>query len=77
MTPDPTAEIKRIRHQLGADDDFDLDRIFARLHKRQFNSGRSYVRRAPRKPADNHRLHRSGPRHQTEVQAFPGPPGES
>ena len=60
MTPDPTTEIKRIRHQLGADDDFDLNRIFARLRKTRATSGRTYVSGVPRKPADNHTMHRSG-----------------
>lgn len=52
MIPDPTAEIKRIRHQLGADDNFDLDRLFSRLRKLQAESGRKYVRRPARKPSD-------------------------
>ena len=51
MIPDPTAEIKRIRHQLGAEDDFDLDRIFARIRRVQAESGRRSVRRPSRKPA--------------------------
>ncbi len=51
MTPDPTAEIKRIRHQLGADDGYDLDRIFARIERLQAELGRECIRRAPRKPA--------------------------
>ena len=60
MIPDPTTEIKQIRHQLGADDDFDLDRIFDHLRRRQAESGRKYVRRPGRKPTDNKALHRSG-----------------
>jgi len=59
MIPDPTAEIKRIRHQLGAEDDFDLDRIFARIRRVQAESGRRSVRRPSRKPA-NHAMQRSG-----------------
>ena len=59
MIPDPTAEIKRIRHQLGADDGFDLDRIFDRVRRLQAESGRKCVRRPPRKPA-NHAMQRSG-----------------
>jgi len=50
MIPDPTAEIKRIRHQLGADDNFDLERIFSRLRQLQAESGRKYVCRPARKP---------------------------
>ena len=59
MIPDPTAEIKRIRHQLGADDGFDLDRIFARIRRVQAESGRRCIRRPSRKPA-NHAMQRSG-----------------
>ena len=53
MIPDPTTEIKRIRHQLGAEMDFDLDRIFAQLRCRQESSARTYVRRPARKPIAN------------------------
>ncbi|MEM6364762.1 MAG: hypothetical protein AAF745_10065 [Planctomycetota bacterium] len=60
MTLDPTSEIKRIRHQLGAEDDFDLDRIFSRLRRMRATSTRTYVSGTPRKPADNHTMHRSG-----------------
>ena len=60
MIPDPTAEIKRIRHQLGADMDFDLDRIFADLRQHQESSGRTYVRRPRRQPMANHAMQRSG-----------------
>lgn len=59
MIPDPTAEIKRIRHQLGADDGFDLDRIFERIRRLQSQSGRACIRRPSRKPA-NHAMQRSG-----------------
>jgi hypothetical protein len=59
MIPDPTAEIKRIRHQLGADDDFNLDRIFDRIRRLQTDSGRKCIRRPSRKPA-NHAMQRSG-----------------
>ncbi len=57
MIPDPTVEIKQIRHQLGADADYDLDRIFDNLRRRQATSGRQYVRLPSRKPADNEPLH--------------------
>jgi hypothetical protein len=56
MTPDPTAEIKRIRHQLRADANFDLGRILADLRRQQENSNRTYVRLPHRKPADNNPL---------------------
>ena len=52
MIPDPTVEIKQIRHQLGADADYDLDRIFDNLRRRQATSRRQYVRLPSRKPAD-------------------------
>ena len=60
MTPDPTADIKRIRHQLGAEMGFDLGRIFADLRRRQETSGRTYVRRPARRPMANHAMRRSG-----------------
>ena len=59
MIPDPTAEIKRIRHQLGALDGFDLDRIFARIQRVQTALGRKCIRRPSRKPA-NHAMQQSG-----------------
>jgi len=57
MIPDPTAEIKRIRHQLGAEDEFDLNRIFARIQRLQAESGRECVRRPSRRPSDKKALH--------------------
>jgi len=60
MIPDPTAEIKRIRHQLGAEMDFDLDRIFDHLQRQQKTSGRTYVRRPSRKPMANNAMLRNG-----------------
>ena len=59
MISDPTTEIKQIRHQLGAEMDFDLDRIFGHLQRQQKTSGRTYVRRPSRKPTDK-ALHGSG-----------------
>ncbi|MEM9943798.1 MAG: hypothetical protein AAF939_19710 [Planctomycetota bacterium] len=53
MIPDPTAEIKRIRHELGAADDFDVAKIFARLRRAEAESGRTYFRRSPRRPSNN------------------------
>jgi len=58
--PDPTAEIKAIRHQLGANFDFDLDRIFADIQRRQAESGRKYVTMPPRRISDNKAMHPSG-----------------
>ena len=57
VPPDPTAEIKRIRHELGAEDGFDIAKIFARLQRQEAESGRTYVRRPPRKPSDNNTMH--------------------
>lgn len=59
MIPDPTAEIKRIRHELGAADGFDVGRIFARLRQLEAETDRKVVRRSPRRIADNHAVHRS------------------
>lgn len=59
MIPDPTEEIKTIRHRLGADFGFDLDRIVADIQRRQSESGRTYVTREPRRIADNKELQRS------------------
>jgi hypothetical protein len=50
MVLDPTNEIKAIRHRLGAKLDFDLDRIFADIQKRQHESGRTYIRLPRRQP---------------------------
>ncbi len=58
-TPDPTEEIKAIRHRLGAAFDYDLDRIFADIQRRQRESGRTYVTRPPRRIADNKAMNRS------------------
>ena len=60
MIPDPTAEMKRIRHELGAADGFDVCRIFARLRQLEADSARQVVRRAPRRIADNKPMHGSG-----------------
>ncbi len=56
MIPDPVAEIKRIRHELGAEMDFDVHRIFDDLRRREATSGRKYVRRPGRRIADNQSL---------------------
>jgi hypothetical protein len=47
--PDPTEEIKAIRHRLGAQFDYDLDRICADIQRRQAESGLKYVTRPPRR----------------------------
>ena len=60
MIPDPTEEIKAIRHRLGAEFDYDLDRIFAAIMRRQSESGRKYVTRPSRKIANNKAMQRSG-----------------
>jgi hypothetical protein len=58
--PDPTEEMKAIRHRLGAEFDYDLDRIFADIQRRQAESGRTYVTRLARKIANNKPMQRSG-----------------
>lgn len=60
MIPDPTEEIKAIRHRLGAEFDYDLDRIFADIQRRQSESGRAYVTRPSRRIANNKAMQRSG-----------------
>ncbi|MDP1561088.1 MAG: hypothetical protein Q8M16_06800 [Pirellulaceae bacterium] len=60
MIPDPTEEIKAIRHRLGAEFDYDLDRIFADIQRRQSESGRTYVTRPSRRIANNQAMQRSG-----------------
>lgn len=60
MIPDPTEEIKAIRHRLGAEFDYDLDRIFADIQRRQSESGRTYVTRPSRRIANNKSMQRSG-----------------
>jgi len=49
--PDPTEEIKAIRHRLGAELDYDLDRIVADIKRRQLESGRTFVTMPPRRIA--------------------------
>jgi len=58
--PDPTAEIKAIRHRLGAEFNYDLSRIFADIQRRQSDSGHTYVNMPPRRIADNKGLQPSG-----------------
>ncbi|HAC92280.1 MAG TPA: hypothetical protein DCF63_16875 [Planctomycetaceae bacterium] len=60
MIPDPTEEIKAIRHRLGAEFDYDLDRIFADIQRRQAESGRTYVTRPSRRIANNKAMQLSG-----------------
>jgi len=50
MIPDPTEEIKTIRHRLGAELDFDLQKVIADTRRRQGDSGRTYIRLPSRKP---------------------------
>ncbi len=56
MIPDPTEEIKAIRHRLGAEFNYDLALIFADIQRRQEESGRTYINLPPRKPADSKRM---------------------
>ena len=61
MIPDPTEEIKAIRHQLGAAFDYDLDRIVADIQRRQEKSERKYVSMLPRRVADDNGMHTEPP----------------
>ncbi len=76
MSPDPTAEIKRIRHELGAEDGFEVDRIFGGLRRVETDSGRKVIRRAPRRIADNNAMHRSGEAVRSYVENRFSPPGD-
>ena len=76
MIPDATAKIKRIRHQLGADDGYDLERIFARAQCHQDATGQECVRRPRRKPTDNQPKHRSGVSGGLAVENLSSPPGD-
>ncbi len=76
MIPDPTEDIKAIRHRLGADFGFNLDRIFADIERRQAESGRTYITRPPRRIADNKALHRSRKAERSEVDNLSSRPGE-
>jgi hypothetical protein len=75
MIPDPVAEIKRIRHELGAAMDFDIHRIFDDLRRQQATSGRNYVRHPARRVADNKTMGpsgRSGPSQMDDQSAATG-----
>lgn len=50
MTPDPTDEIKAIRHRMGAELGFDLRRIVQDARRRQEESGLEYVRLPKKEP---------------------------
>lgn len=50
MIPDPTEEIKAIRHRLCAEMQFDLRKIIADTRRRQLESGRTYIRLPSRQP---------------------------
>jgi len=76
MTPNPIDEIKRIRHQLGADDDFDVHRIFAELRRSQEMSGRTYISRPPRRLAANNPLQASGEAEPLAVENLSSSPAE-
>ena len=76
MIPDPTAEIKRIRHELGAADGFDVRKIFARLRQLEADSDRKIVRRPPRRIADINAMHRSSEAARSEVENLSSPPGD-
>ncbi|MFM7973798.1 MAG: hypothetical protein ACKO8U_01930 [Pirellula sp.] len=52
--------MKAIRHRLGAEFDYDLDRIFADIQRRQAESGRTYVTRPSRRISSNKAMQQSG-----------------
>jgi len=52
VIPDPTEEIKAIRHRMGAGFNFDLDKIVEDIKHRQEKSGRKYVLLPPKKVGD-------------------------
>ena len=74
MIPDPTTEIKEIRHRLGAKFDYDLNRIFADIQRRQNESGLKYVTLTPRRIANNKPMHGSGEVSGVEVESTSSPP---
>ena len=70
MILDPTEEIKAIRHRLGAEMDFDLDRIVADAQRRQRESGRTYVRLPKREPRVTSKSLTSRSSHEDEGQGL-------
>ncbi len=54
MIPDPTEEIKAIRHKLGAKFEYDVRRIGADIRRQQSESGRTYITLPKREPAIAH-----------------------
>ena len=69
MIPDPTEEIKAIRHRLGAELGYDLHKVIADTRRRQSESGRTYIRLPSRKPRIT--------MHRTEVADQPLTDGDS
>ena len=57
MTPNPIDEIKKIRHQLGAEVGFDIHRVFADLRAAQAASDRTYVQQSPQRAAGANGAH--------------------
>lgn len=57
MIPNPIEEIKRICHQLGANADYDIRRIFAELLEAKATSNRNYVEVPVRDPSGKQRQH--------------------
>ena len=76
MTLNPIEEIKQIRHQLGANVDFEIHRIFEELRASQASSGRSYIHGTPRRITGNNSMHRIGEAERTEVENLSSPPGD-
>jgi hypothetical protein len=76
MIPDPTEEIKAIRHRLGAEMDFDLDRIIADVQQRQKESGRTYIRLPKREPRITMRCTGAAKSGESAVENLSSPPGD-
>ncbi|TWU05334.1 hypothetical protein [Allorhodopirellula heiligendammensis] len=76
MILDPTEEIKSIRHRLGAEMDFDLDRIIADVQQRQKDSGRIYTRLPKREPRGTIRCNGAAESSELAVEDLSPPPAD-
>ena len=76
MIPDPTEEIKTIRHRLGAEIEFDLDRIIADTRQRQKKSGRTYVKLPKRDPRITIRCTGAAKSGESGMENLSSPPGD-
>ena len=51
ITDDPIAEVRRIREEIAAEHDYDIDSICAEVMRRQKTSGHRYVDRSRKRKA--------------------------